>query len=154
MYYLLKQTGDPLVFVHQVSIFGEQRSSKLILLPQVIYRYVFEILPHVSYTYFPNVFTTYLEFIVGISFLILIIYGFWKLRVDYSIYAVLAYLVPTLAGSFSSMPRYALAIFPVFILLALIFSKTPRIYKYLFFSVMILLLAISTALFWRGYWLS
>lgn len=154
MYYLLRQTGDPLIFVHQVSIFGQQRSSNLVLLPQVIYRYVFEILPHVSYSYFPNVFTTYLEFLIGILFLLLIIYGFWKLRIDYSIYAILAYLIPTLAGSFSSMPRYALVIFPVFILMALYFVKVPRIYRYLFISVMILMLAISTALFWRGYWLS
>ncbi len=154
LYFLLKQTGDPLIFLHQVSIFGEQRSSTLILLPQVIYRYVFKILPHVTYYYFPNVFTTYLEFIIGILFLALIIYGFWKLRISYSIYALLVYLVPTLAGSFSSMPRYVLVVFPVFILVALFLSKVPRVYKYILFSVMLILLVFSTAMFWRGYWLS
>lgn len=66
MNYLWKQTGDPLVFLHQVSIYGQQRSSTLVLLPQVLYRYVFEILPHVSYSYFPNVFTSYLEFLCGV----------------------------------------------------------------------------------------
>ena len=154
LYFLLKQPGDPLIFLHQVSIFGEQRSSTLILLPQVIYRYVFKILPHVTYYYFPNVFTTYLEFIIGILFLALIIYGFWKLRISYSIYALLVYLVPTLAGSFSSMPRYVLVVFPVFILVALFLSKVPRVYKYILFSVMLILLVFSTAMFWRGYWLS
>src|SRR5258708_1463259 len=98
-----------------------------ILLPQVIYRYVFKILPHVTYYYFPNVFTTYLEFIIGILFLVLIIYGFWKLRISYSIYALLVYLVPTLAGSFSSMPRYVLVVFPVFILVALLDRKSTRL---------------------------
>ncbi len=154
IYYLWKTTGDPLIFLHQVSIFGQQRSSTLILLPQVFYRYVFEILPHVSYSYFPNIFTTYLEFACGIVFLFLIIYGFFKLRISYSIYALAAYLIPTLAGSFSSMPRYVLVIFPVFILSASILDKIPKIYRYLIFSVMILMFVVAESLFWRGYWLS
>jgi len=154
MYYLLKQTGDPLIFLHQVTIFGQQRSSRLILLPQVFYRYIFEILPHVTYSFFPNVFTTYLEFTCGIIILLLVIFAFFKLRISYSIYALLAYLIPTLAGSFSSMPRYVLAIFPVFILSAIYLNKIPKIYTYIIFSVMLLLLIISESLFWRGYWLS
>src|SRR5258708_5827313 len=32
MYYLFKKTGDALIFLHQITIFGEQRSSTLILL--------------------------------------------------------------------------------------------------------------------------
>ncbi len=154
VYYLWKQTGDPLIFLHQVSIFGEQRSSTLILLPQVLYRYIFKILPFVNYSYFPNVFTTYLEFIIGVGLIVLIIYGLFRLRLSYSIYAIFAYLIPTLAGSFSSMPRYALAIFPVFILMAIYIDKLPKFYKFILFSVMILLMFISTAMFWRGYWLS
>ncbi len=154
IYYLFKQTGDPLIFFHQVSIFGQQRSSKFILLPQVLYRYFFEILPHVSYLYFPNVFTTYLEFICGIVVLFLVIFSFFKLRITYAVYAFLTYLIPTLAGSFSSMPRYALIIFPIFILIALYLDKVPRTYRYIFFSVMILMLIIAESLFWRGYWIS
>lgn len=154
IYYLWKQTGDGLFFLHQISIFGQQRSSNLISLPQVIYRYIFQILPHVSYSFFPNVFTTYLEFTISIVFFVLIIYGFWKLRISYSIYALIAYIIPTLSGSFSSMPRYILVIFPVFILTALLLDKVPKFYKYLLFSVMLILMIISTAMFWRGYWLS
>lgn len=154
IYYLLKQTGDPLIFLHQVSIFGAQRSSTLILLPQVIYRYLFKIIPSVSYSFFPNVFTTYLEFTIGIIFLILVIYSFWKMRLSYAVYALFAYLIPTLAGSFSSMPRYALVIFPSFVLIAIFLEKIPKVYKYIIFSVMLILLVIAESLFWRGYWLS
>jgi len=154
IYFLWKNTNDPLIFLHQVSIFGDQRSSRLILLPQVFYRYIFKILPSINYHYFPIIFTTYLEFIVSILFLCLILYGFSKLRISYSLFSLFAFLIPTLAGSFSSMPRYVLAIFPVFILLSLTLSKKPKMYLYLVLSVMLILMVISTSLFWRGYWLS
>ncbi len=154
MYYLMKQTGDSLIFLHQVSIFGEQRSSTLISLPQVFYRYIFKILPVLNYSYFPVVFTTFLEFGLAILFLVFIIFGLFKLRLSYTLYAVIAFIVPTLAGSFSSMPRYVLAIFPVFILSSIYFVKLPKIYKVLVFSVMLILMVISVGLFWRGYWLS
>src|SRR3989344_466452 len=60
MYYLNVKTGDPLEFFHSVSIFGQQRSSEIVLLPQVFYRYIFKVLPNVNYDYFPVVFTTIL----------------------------------------------------------------------------------------------
>ena len=119
-----------------------------------MYRYVFKILPVVRLSDFPNLFTTYLEFGVGILFLILVIYCFFKLRLSYAIYALFAYLIPTLSGSFSSMPRYVLVVFPAFIMMALYLEKVPRIYRYVIFSGMLILMAISTALFWRGYWIS
>ena len=154
MYYLLKQTGDPLIFLHQVSIFGEQRSSTLVTLPQVFYRYLFEILPHVSYSYFPNVFTTYLEFLMAVIFLILILICFFNLRLSYSVYALFAFLIPAFAGSFSSMPRYVLAMFPIFILSAIYISRIPKVYKYVIYFGMIVLFVAAEGLFWRGYWLS
>lgn len=87
-------------------------------------------------------------------FLIFIIYGFSRLRPSYSVYAILSYLIPALAGSFSSMPRYVLVIFPVFILGAIFLSKMPKVYQYIVFSVMLILMVIATSLFWRGYWIS
>jgi Gpi18-like mannosyltransferase len=154
MYFLFRLTGDAIIFVHQIVIFGQQRSSTIITLPQVYYRYFFEVLPHVSYSFFPNFFTTYLEFGTATLFLILIIYSFWKLRLSYAIYSLLAFLIPTFAGSFSSMPRYVLVIFPIFILSANLLNKTRPVFKYIIFFVMIILLFVSTSLFWRGYWLA
>src|SRR5260221_847014 len=154
MYYLRMRTGDALIFFHQVAIFGQQRSSTLVLLPQVFYRYILKILPVLPHDYFPALFTTYLEFGVAVLFLILIIYGFFKLRVSYSIYAFLAFIIPTFSGSFSSMLRYVLFIFLLFILSAVFLEKIPKVYKYIVFSVMILLLVVSCTMFWRGYWLS
>jgi Gpi18-like mannosyltransferase len=154
MYYLQQQTGDLLIFFHQIAIFGEQRSSGLVLLPQVVYRYIFKIFPALPYNYFPILFTTYLEASITLIFLILIVIGIFKLRLSYSFYATFALIIPTLVGSFSSMPRYALVVFPVFILISIYLNKLPKIYTYFVFSAMLLLLVIAESLFWRGYWLS
>lgn len=154
MYYLFQKTGDPLIFFHQVSIYGDQRSQTLIFLPQVFYRYIFEIFPNISFLFFPVVFTTLLEFFISLTFIILILFGISRLRLSYSIYSIIAFFIPTLSGSFSSMPRYVLAIFPVYILMSLLVEKLPKSYKISILFVMLILMTIATSMFWRGYWVS
>ena len=154
MLFLKETTGDYLEFINRVGLFGEQRSSGLILLPQVIYRYVFKILPSVDYSYLPMVFTIWLEFPSSVLFLILSVVSFFRLRLSYSVYLTLGYLIPTLAGSFSSMPRYAIVLFPGFILMAIYFSKLSRIRKLILLLVLFILLGTSTIMFTRGYWVS
>ncbi len=154
MIFLRQTTGDSLAFLHTLSGFGEQRSSVPILLPQVFYRYIFKILPNLNYLYFPVVFATYLEFLVGLLFLLLIIYSFGKLRIDYWIFLALGYLVPTLSGSFSSLPRYVIVLFPAFILLALWTEKLSRPLKIVLYGILFSSLAVASAMFLRGYWLA
>jgi Gpi18-like mannosyltransferase len=43
-----------------------------------------------------------------------------RLRVSYGVYAILSYWFVTAWGSLASVPRYALAVFPIFIVLALL----------------------------------
>ena len=154
MYYLYVTVGDPLEFFHNVSIFGEQRSSEIILLPQVFYRYFFKVLPNLNYNYFPIVFTTYLEIASGIIFGILGIWSFFKLRLSYSLFFAVGYLIPPLSGSFSSFPRYVLILFPAFLLSALWLNKKPRELKIAVYCISGVLLALACALFIRGYWVS
>lgn len=154
MYYLNVKTGDPLNFLNTISIFGTQRSSNFILLPQVFYRYVFKIIPFINYSYFPNVFTTYLEFVTGVVFLILSIISFWKLRLSWAVYLLLGYIIPTLSGSFSSLPRYVLVLFPAFILMGLYLNKSSKIWKIAIYSLLSVGLGLATVLFARGYWVS
>lgn len=155
MYFLSSTAGDPLAFFHNLSnVFGEQRSTYLVSLPQVFYRYFVKILPNVNYDYFPAVFTTLFELLVGILLSVLSIFSFYKLRLSYALYLLASFLIPTFSGSFSSLPRYALVSFPAFILLALYFNKiNPRI-RVVLYSALAVLLAISTMLFTRGYWVS
>lgn len=154
MYYLNIKTGDPLNFFNTVSIFGPQRSSTFILLPQVFYRYFFKIIPGVDYSYFPNIFTTYLEIITGVIFLILTLVAFWKMRLSYAVYLFLGYIIPTLSGSFSSFPRYVLVLFPAFILMARYVDKLSKAFKIVVFTLLFVCLGLATGLFIRGYWIS
>jgi hypothetical protein len=154
MYYLYRVTGDPLEFFNTISIFGAQRSSNLVLLPQVFYRYFFKVLPNLTYSYFPVVFTTYLEIVSAIVFLLLGIWTFFKLRLSYALYFAAGYLIPPLSGSFSSFPRYVLILFPGFILLALWLNKKTKIVKSLVYIAFFVLLSVACALFVRGYWIS
>jgi len=154
MYYLNQTYGDPLLFIRALPGFGEQRSATPIILPQVFYRYIFKILPAVNYSYFPAAFTTVLEFLVGGGFLILAVLAFKKLSLSYSIFLALGYLVPTLSGSFSSLPRYCLVLFPAFILGAIYLDKASRVIKLTVISILAVGLCVATALFVRGYWIS
>lgn len=154
MYYLYTKTGDPLNFLNTVTIFGAQRSSTFVLLPQVFYRYFFKIIPVLNYSYLPVVFVTFLELFVSLLFLFLSIFSFWKLRTSYAIYLLLGYLIPTLSGSFSSLPRYVLVLFPGFILLAHLLNKKTNAFKVTFFVLLFISLGLATCLFLRGYWIS
>lgn len=154
MYYLKVNAGDYLGFLHSLPSFGEQRSATPILLPQVFYRYIFKILPNLNYSYFPVVFTTLLEFIVGVSFLFISLLSFFRLRLGYSLFLTIGYFTPTLSGSFSSLPRYILILFPAFILLSVYIGKSSKILQVIIFTLLFMCLVISTAMFIRGYWVS
>jgi hypothetical protein len=74
MVYLFATTGDPLYFFTAQPSFGANRSTHLILLPQVYYRYIK-------------------------IFLILL---------GISLFSLINIVLPTLTGTLSSIPRYAL----------------------------------------------
>ncbi len=154
MFYLYEATGDPLNFLHTVGIFGAQRSSNFVLFPQVFYRYFFKILPSLNYSYFPVVFSTYLEIVTATLFLMLSTIAFFKIRLSYAIYLALGFFIPSLAGSFSSFPRYALILFPGFLIMALWLSKQHKAVKLLVYLLLFATLAVATALFVRGYWIA
>ncbi len=152
--YLKVRTGDFMAFFHNVEIFGAQRSTKIILLPQVFYRYVFKVLPAVNYDYLPVVFTTLLEIITAIIFLLALYLVFKKLNKSFFIYTVFAYLIPTFSGSFSSFPRYALALLPVFLVAGGWLAGKNKSLRYILLSILLLCGLIATSLYIRGYFVS
>ena len=153
MYYQYVTVGDPLAFYHLQDLVGEHRQSQLVILPQVYYRYV-KMLNTVDLNQ-PIYQTILLEFICGIGFLILPIYGYFRrIRLLYLFYAMLSFLITTVQGSFSSLPRYVLVFFPSFIALALLFDRLPKLFKIIFLLVSATLLVVETALFLRGYWVA
>ena len=154
MLYLNKSTGNPLEFFSSIAIFGQQRSTNLVLLPQVFYRYFFKVIPNLTFSYFPVVFTTFLEIVTALIFLVLSVWAFFRLRLSYALYLAAGYLIPPLSGSFSSFPRYVAVLFPAFILMALWSKKLPKVVKTVIFLLLFATLALASMLFVRGYWVS
>jgi hypothetical protein len=154
MFYLKNTTGDFLAFINSLSSFGEQRSAIPVVLPQVFYRYLFKILPNLNYTYFPQVFTTFLELILSLLFGVVAVISLFKLRLSYTLYLIGAYLLSTISGSFSSFPRYALVLFPAFIIYGVWLAKKTKAIRTVFYIISFSLLVVSLALFFRGNWLA
>lgn len=150
MGFLQQNYSDALYFLHAQPAFGAQRSADKLILPyQVIYRY-FRMVTSVS----PNsllFFTVAQEFALSLFFIGLSLLAFRRLRLSYSIFSFLTLFTPTLTGTFSSMPRYILSAFPLFILLGTIKSIPV---KRVLVIVSVILISINTILFTRGYWVS
>lgn len=150
MRFLSVNFNDPLKFLHVQPFFEAERTSgKLILIYQVFYRYLKMI---VTTKYDPLYFTVWLELVSALGFTVLLITAFVKkMRLSYLVFSVLGYIVPTLTGTFSSLPRYVLVLFPCFICLGLI---TNKIVKTFLTVIFFLLFLISASFFYRGYWIS
>jgi len=149
MFYLNKNFGDALLFLNSQPGFGAGRSSQAyILLPQVIFRYIKMFLT-VKVTSLPF-WNALLEFIFTLIPLSLLAIFFKKIRSSYLWFSFLVLILPTLTGTLSSMPRYALVAFPIFPLLASTPGRHFRLLVIILTTVQIILLS----MFIRGYWVA
>ncbi len=152
MGYLQQVFGDPLYFFHVQSEFGASRQTNLVSLPQVIWRYI-----KILWTVRPFDLKYYAyvqEFALSLwALFVLIRATMTKHRYlrTYLIFAWPAYLLPPLTGNFSSMPRYLLICFPLFIYLA---WRGTRKQKIFYLTISIILLIINLILFAGGYWVA
>lgn len=166
--YLFKTTGDPFFFLTSQPIFGANRSSHLILLPQVYWRYfkIFFTAAHNSRFY-----VSVVEFLIfNFVFIILFVDLFnnlgiknlkfiknCKLKIenfDYlalNLFSFANLLLPTFTGTFSSIPRYSLFSISFFIYLSQI--KNISI-KYLVIGIFFILHILLLGYFTQGYFIS
>lgn len=154
MYYLSIYWGGFSKMYKAFTVFGEQRSDNLVLLPQVFYRYFFKIIPNINWSYWPTAFTIILEILVALLFAYLLIFSFNRIRWDYWIYSVISYLTPTISGSFSSMPRYVILIFPLFMFVSSRLILLNKSILVVIFVILNMLLAVTEFLFVRGHFVS
>jgi Gpi18-like mannosyltransferase len=150
MYYLKSAFNNPLYFLTSQPVFGAGRSGgEIILLPQVIYRYIKIFLTTKILTLpFFNAFWEFAFTLVPLTFLLTFIK---KMRLSYWIFSVSTLLLGTLTGTFSSMPRYVLiSIFLLFPYLIIQFRKyvKPAI------LISLVLEAVLLIFFVRGYWIA
>jgi hypothetical protein len=155
--YLWKTVGDPLFFFRVQPMFGANRSTGLIFLPQVYFRY-FKIFFTAQWNF--QYFISLVElFVFSFVFVILImdltnnISTKGRLtsgqkskiknyeRIALNIFSFINLLLPTLTGTFSSIPRYALFSLSMFLFLSEI-QKTliKHLIKVFFFVLHVVLL--------------
>ncbi len=154
MAYLFAMFGNPLLFLSSQAAFANARATSLTTLVtpfQVALRYlkIFLSVPLTHYDFWVAA-VEFCAFLFGVAVL-----GWLtvkrKVRFSYLAYAWPTLLLPSLTGTFSSMPRYLLSVFPIFIGLALIKSKVLKLVLLAMFTVLLL---IFTVLFTRGYWVT
>ncbi|HBO10365.1 TPA: hypothetical protein DD448_00215 [Candidatus Collierbacteria bacterium] len=111
MAFLNFRFGDPLMFLHVQTLFGAERSSdRLILLPQVLYRYLQMILTVDPTTWVYQ--KIWLEIITFLGALALLFTQFRRHSAALLAYLLASLLLPTLTGTLSSVPRYVLVLLP------------------------------------------
>lgn len=154
MYFLWRNFQDPLYFFHVQSEFGAGRQETVILLPQVILRYLkilTELNSH-SWKYY-----SYLqEFVLVCGGIVLLsvaaIQRKFKIKISEVVFCILAFLLPTMTGTFSSMPRYILVCFPLFFLIPQLINK--KVLFTLWLAISAIFLFTNTILFIQGYWVA
>ena len=151
MVFLQWKYGDALLFWHAQSVFGAERASNSFVFPlQVVWRYlkILKAIPFPAYAFWLAL-GELSAFIVSVGFLISAHLS--RVRFSYLVFSWLVIIVPTLTGTFSSLPRYVLMVFPMFISLGLIKNKAIKL---LVMAVSVLLLTYLTSLFIRGLWVA
>jgi Gpi18-like mannosyltransferase len=151
MAYLGITFNDPLYFYHVQSEFGSGRQESIVLLPQVFWRYT-----KILLTYRPFD-LKYYAFVQELASTLLayglVLIASKKARWSFTLFALLALTLPTLTGTLSSMPRYALAALPIFLFLGHQLTHGSWRWKW-WLLISTLLLGINTLLFIQGYWVA
>lgn len=151
MVYLSKSVGDPLAFYNAQPFFGAQRSAnEIILLPQVVWRYI-KIFTQSSWQTV-QYWVAALEFGTVLLALWLLWRGFKeKISSSYLLYSAAVIVLPTVTGTLSSVPRYLLSAFPLFFVLGALPSRNGKIVLAVVFGAG---LVVVCSLFLQGYFVS
>ena len=145
--YLQHNFGDFLLFQKSMQ---EWNQEQIIFPLQTVFRYIkIFILAQKDIIYF----IASIEFIATITYLLLAMYVFLKVRMSYGLLMLLTLLIPAFTGIFQSMPRYMLHLFPGFIAIALLTRKSRKRFWITIVGFLILQ-GIFVALFTRGYFVA
>ncbi|HAU99237.1 MAG: hypothetical protein UX04_C0001G0068 [Microgenomates group bacterium GW2011_GWF2_45_18] len=155
MAYLWYRYQDPLLFFHVQADFNAGRQESLILFPQVVYRYLNMIWNASSFSW--AMYATIQEFVITMGVLCILLFMTFTKRyrtsIEYLLFSWFCFLLPPLTGTFQSMPRYVLTVFPIFFFFARLRVTHPKIWVGTIIA-MIPFLFLNTALFLHGVWVA
>lgn len=145
--YLKLLFGDFFLFQKAMIHWNQE---KVVFPLQVVFRYIkIFLFASKNIVYFVAV----VEFVATFFYFFLAGYVFKKVRISYGIFMLGVFLLPTFTGTFQSMPRYILHVFPAFIALALLTKKSKKRFWITILGFLILQ-GIFVALFTRGYFVA
>lgn len=151
MLYLWVVFDNPIYFLSAQAAFKNERAStisSLVLPPQVIWRYlkIFTTADSMS------LWVAILEFVSFICVVLILGVLTFKRKIPghWLVFCWLSLFLPTFSGTLSSMPRYILTIFPIYIY----FAYLPRLIRFVCIFTFAILQVWFTILFTRGYWLA
>lgn len=151
MLFLNGEFHDPFYFAHVQTSFGSGREETFVLYPQVVWRSIKILLT--SRPFDLRYFTYIQEFVAGVIGLVLILWSAKYVRWSYVFFSLAAFLLPTTTGTFSSMPRYLIVCFSIFLLFAKLLEKKPRA-MLLCLGLSSVVLIVNTIMFIQGYWVA
>lgn len=144
--YLQINYGDFLLFQKSMSAWNQ---ANFVFPGQVLWRYAkIIILAPKDFVYFVAI----LELITTFFYFFLAFY-ILKIRFSYGIFMLVSLLIPTFTGTFQSMPRYLLHLFPAFLALALLTKRSKWLFG-IVTAIFFLLQFLFVALFTRGYFIA
>ncbi|MBU1178084.1 hypothetical protein KJ903_02590 [Patescibacteria group bacterium] len=117
MYYLYQKFDNPYLFAFAQDAWGRQTSISFSHFWNTLSHYS-NILINPQHENFALYLTNSLDFLFFVIFAALSIIVLISMRRSYGLYMLLYLLIPAITGTFMSMSRFTLALFPAFILLA------------------------------------
>lgn len=143
-WYLYINTGDPFYF-----LIAESHWQNNLSIPGLS---IWEAIKALSMPdFFVANFKSFIDLLITIFGIGMVIRGIRFLPPSLFAYSIVLLGIPLLTPNLSSIPRFLLPIFPIFILLALIKNQS---FIFLFQLLSIMLLAVFSVLFINGYWVS
>lgn len=144
MAYLQIKFGNFLLFQESLSAWGQ---SKFVILPQTVYRYlkIFFLTPNSLTAHW----LSYVEFFSVFAYFGLAYWVYKNVRKSYGVFMFGLLFIVTGLGTFNSVPRYFLSLFPASLGFALV-TKDKNKLSLLILIIFLLLGFIFTSLFTRG----
>lgn len=143
-WYLYNNIGDPFYFLT-----AELHWQRNLTVPAVSFWDTIKNLSEVGFV--SSRFTNLLDLVFAVFGFGMSIRTFRFLPASYSVYSLVSILLPLFTPTLSSIPRFLLPIFPIFILIALIKNKFINLFYQM---ISLMFLAIFSVMFVNGYWVS
>lgn len=158
MMYLWKTYGDPLLFFHSQPAFGANRSTNLIFIPQVIYRYLRILITAAHNLQYYIALLELSIFILCTSVILIDSYILLKEKktaktvefLGVHLFSLVNLVLPTLTGTLSSIPRYALMSFSFF----MVISRIRSPFRFVLAGVFVTFHIVLLIFFSQGYFVS